>query len=349
MIEVLKTPEYAYAYTRTRAMKSMMLTSRDYEDLLSVKTVEGMLELLRKGPYRPYFSQELLFLPAPVAIEGALTKAFSSSLAKMERIVPADGKETVRALVRKWKVINLEILLSHRIAGDPWEVVEGSMIEGPKQLEDYRAFYNSTEPLKDARRIPLIKEIFNKSSEIFVASVFKKTFIELFKKHDVLQQIRVLLDAYYYYLLDKEITSSDPSAAKLIALIKEEIDIKNVITILRLKHKKRPESEINNYIVEGGNMGKHVKRLFSYDTTKLSAYVESRWGVKGSLDEIEIEIEKKMALKRLKSFYREGVSLGSIIGFMFLKEEEMKNVRKIVRGKELGMGREEIEKSLVMI
>jgi len=43
------------------------------------------------------------------------------------------------------------------------------------------------------------------------------------------------------------------------------------------------------------------------------------------------------------------MSIGAIAGFLFLKEEEMNNIRKIVRGKALGLPAERIAEMLILV
>ena len=56
-----------------------------------------------------------------------------------------------------------------------------------------------------------------------------------------------------------------------------------------------------------------------------------------------------MARRSLHALKRSTMSIGAIIGFFFLKEEEMSNIQKIASGKSLGLAPEKIAEMLVLV
>jgi vacuolar-type H+-ATPase subunit C/Vma6 len=69
----------------------------------------------------------------------------------------------------------------------------------------------------------------------------------------------------------------------------------------------------------------------------------------GQLSHFEVAFEKYLAEKSLHALRRSTMSIGAIIGFLLLKEEEASNIRKIVRGKALGLPPERISEMLVTL
>jgi V/A-type H+-transporting ATPase subunit C len=63
----------------------------------------------------------------------------------------------------------------------------------------------------------------------------------------------------------------------------------------------------------------------------------------------EVALEKVIAGQGLKALSRSILSLGSIIGFLFLKEEEVSNIRKIVRAKEYDLPLNKVKEMLVQV
>ena len=68
----------------------------------------------------------------------------------------------------------------------------------------------------------------------------------------------------------------------------------------------------------------------------------------GSLSLIENALEEEIAKEGLRELRRSVLSLSAIVGFLFLKERETKNIRKIVRTKAFGFSTEEIRKLVVV-
>ena len=56
-----------------------------------------------------------------------------------------------------------------------------------------------------------------------------------------------------------------------------------------------------------------------------------------------------MARRSLKALRTSIMSIGAIVGFLFLKEGEMSNIQKIVRGKALGLPAEKVSQMLVFV
>ena len=84
------------------------------------------------------------------------------------------------------------------------------------------------------------------------------------------------------------------------------------------------------------------------------------WGMKFSeaeklyaadkqLSHFEVVFEKSIARRSLKAMYRSVMSIGALVGMLFLKEEEMHNIQKIVRGKALGLPSEKVSGMLVLV
>ena len=68
-----------------------------------------------------------------------------------------------------------------------------------------------------------------------------------------------------------------------------------------------------------------------------------------SLSAFEIAMATANAKEGLATFQRAGMGLGAIVGGLLLKENEMNNIRKIVRAKALGLPGEEIVKMMVSV
>ena len=79
------------------------------------------------------------------------------------------------------------------------------------------------------------------------------------------------------------------------------------------------------------------------------AAAEKRFKEDGQLSHFEVVFEHSIARRSLHALRRSQMSIGAIVGFLLLKEEEMNNIRKIVRGKALGLPMERIAEMLVLV
>ncbi|MCX6769110.1 MAG: V-type ATPase subunit [Candidatus Micrarchaeota archaeon] len=67
------------------------------------------------------------------------------------------------------------------------------------------------------------------------------------------------------------------------------------------------------------------------------------------LSHFEVVFERSLARRSLKAMYRSVMSIGALVGMIFLKEEEMHNIQKIVRGKALGLPQEKVSGMLILV
>jgi V/A-type H+-transporting ATPase subunit C len=168
------------------------------------------------------------------------------------------------------------------------------------------------------------------------------------------------LETHYYRQLPQLIKGFYKDDKLILDLFKSEIDAKNIANIFRAKQAGLTEEETRQMVFESGNLSpasleelikaKDVEAGVNalrkeYDLLPaLEAFKKD-----GSLIHFEVALEKGIAGQGLKALSRSILSLGSIIGFLFLKEEEVSNIRKIVRAKEYDLPQNKIKEMMVLV
>ena len=125
----------------------------------------------------------------------------------------------------------------------------------------------------------------------------------------------------------------------------------------RREHPQATADEIKPFIIPGGRITKsRMKKVLNFKTIdevvkygrriKLHDVLE-KYKQDNSLLHFELDLEKILVTQSLKSFRRSVLSLGTIVSFLYLKEEEINNIRKIVRSKENGIPKEKVKQMLV--
>ncbi|MBP5394700.1 MAG: V-type ATPase subunit, partial [Candidatus Methanomethylophilaceae archaeon] len=168
------------------------------------------------------------------------------------------------------------------------------------------------------------------------------------------------LDKIYY---EKLLLSIDPSsrAKRLFQdFIRNEIDITNLETILKLKKENVPGDVILSYVVPGG-------KLIDKKLAAQLANAESVSAMAGDLSQLEFYEDIKDALDDAKPLREIVAALNKyhvsqantfshlyplsvipVIDFMIHKENEVNNIRIIARGLESGLDKEVIKGLLVV-
>jgi len=184
-----------------------------------------------------------------------------------------------------------------------------------------------------------------------------ETFNSALKNLDTFTQTETIIDAYSYMLMEKALAEAGGSVAAFIKeLLLMEIDEKNIMIIERMKKQGMDSAKIKGKLIRGGTLsGWQLDRIIeAKDLAAVIKLIKPKFRQlkldegKADLTELEIALEKSIAAQKVLSFHKSMLSIGVVIGFLLLKEEEIHNLRKIAKGKEFGIPEEEVRKMLVV-
>ncbi|HZX20669.1 MAG TPA: V-type ATPase subunit, partial [archaeon] len=184
-----------------------------------------------------------------------------------------------------------------------------------------------------------------------------------YKEYEKTLEISVLLFALddYYYSKIPQIAGSEFGDERIILkMLKAQADIKNISNACRAVSGGMNVEKVEELMIKSGNipmevLGKacHAKNVEEavkiFDKYYPLSKALEEYKKTGSLIPIEMELERNVAKKGLKVLRNSVLSLGSIAGFLLLKEEEVSNIRKIVRCKEFNLPNEKIKEMMVVV
>ncbi|MDO8626995.1 MAG: V-type ATPase subunit, partial [Candidatus Diapherotrites archaeon] len=143
-------------------------------------------------------------------------------------------------------------------------------------------------------------------------------------------------------------------------LLESDIDSKNLMNILRAKKSNAENLFIEKILISNGGMDKkYLSGLLKLESVeKIIETVKAKFGLQQALEKFkednslihfELGLEKLKLSKGLSVLRRSILSIGTIMGFVYLKEQEISNIKKILRAKEFNIEKEETEKMLLFI
>ncbi|MCX8197532.1 MAG: V-type ATPase subunit [Candidatus Micrarchaeota archaeon] len=361
---------YGYANARVRAMRTALLSRRQIEELIRIRTNAGVAEYLTRTSYKDDFGGLPANLGDEERVEIAISRNFARTARKVLRITPKQGKPTIVALLGRYDAHNIKTILLARKLGKSKQETEmlllpaGSISSG------------ELESMLDAKNADELYDMIKKTQfgGKFLASEFSKHLpkaqIQAALKNPQEGRLEILLaaiDSYYYHVVSSAVMPEDKDSKTVLDLLQKEIDAKNILTIMRLKQGGAERKEIAKSLVSGGSIQqKHIEKMLgakdAFEVAKLAtelffskagklqiAEVQKKYEQDGMLSHFEVAFENWLAKKSLVALRRSMMSLGTIAGFLFLKEEEVNNIRKIVRGKALGLSPQQIEQMMVLV
>ncbi len=332
---------YAYANARVKAMKTNLLPPHVLREMLVVKTLNEVIEVLEEGPYKEAFVDSSVKYSGRKLILHALFLDFSRTVQKLMKIVPPNALPALRKVLEKWEVQTIQLILASKATGEPVNADELIFLE-PDRMKALKAFLNA--PSLDAAITELAKTHY--------APAVSGAKQEYEKAKDYRVCVNAL-DKFYYSELSKALLDAKDEHAE--KLVRAEIDAHNFLLALRMKHSvsgkvkvgevATPE-KIEAYFIRGGDtaFAKELACVPDYDAAlKL---VEQKYGIAdavqaaretNSLTPIEIALDRKFVEQASHTALLSVLCFGAIIGYLYLKQKEILVVRAITFATELGL------------
>ncbi|MBI5553378.1 MAG: V-type ATPase subunit, partial [Candidatus Diapherotrites archaeon] len=189
-------------------------------------------------------------------------------------------------------------------------------------------------------------------------TAYKVPLLERMPEYERSHDISVLLSAldHYYYGKLSQPNFLKSGGESIRKLAEREVDARNVMILLRAK--MAGMNAFGSFFSGGRIKRKELQSwLNSGSMEDALAWAENRLGIKGlrerfgasgRLSLVESMLERWLAQKNLSLVRESQMSLGVMVGFMQLKEQEAQNIRKILRGKEFSIPLAEVRESLVI-
>ncbi|MFA5050047.1 MAG: V-type ATPase subunit [Candidatus Micrarchaeia archaeon] len=352
---------YAYSNARVYGMKGLLLTKGDYAELVNLKSVDSIIEFLQKTHYKSYLLDAVAKYEGSLLLESASSQHFADIVRKLRKLTPKENKGVLEAILVKWDLINLNLVVSSKRGSVSFNQIKPKIVPvGSIPVESLESIFNANEMdlINEIKKTEIGSEIFSKSTYSL-----SKELLSRFKKastsFDQNTQVQILLDNYSYILMIDHLKPylSEKDIKKVYNVIQKEITKKDILIIERLKRSGiKSEDEILPHMIQGGFLDPREKTQLissekfedSFPTIK-KVFPSFKGENVSDMISLETELQKAISVEKIKMFHGSILSIGTILGFLLIKEEEINNLRKIARAKEFGLSPKEIMDSLIFI
>ncbi|MBC7114137.1 MAG: V/A-type H+/Na+-transporting ATPase subunit [Archaeoglobi archaeon] len=338
-----KIKDYAYITARVRARRRKLLRREDYQKLLKM-SLEEIARFLGETEYREEIEELSDKYSGVELVERALTLNLSRTYRNLMEISSGEPNLLIREYLRRWDIWNLRSLLrGKRTGADPEEIKSLFVVAG--ELDE--SFLSALAELKS------IDEV--------IEALSRTRYYEILKRHEEMhwRELEDELEKRYYEelvgILEEERTED---RKLLLRIIRREIDIKNLMTLLRLKKDGVEPRDIEHHLIMAGEelTEMELKRLLNMSYEEILRTVgDFSYGrilgesaERSSLTTIEAKLEKHLGEFAHKLSYHYPLSILPVIGYIISKRHEVRNLQLIARGKSLGVPQERLEEGLVI-
>lgn len=344
----IKLREYPYTYARVSVMKSKLIRKESYNKLLKMGISE-IAKFLQDTEYKREIDELGIKKSGVPLIESALSLNMVRTFIKLKRIAEDQGlRQVIDLYMIRRDIWNIKAILRGKHSSQNEEEIRDLLVPvgmlGEHMLNELIKKESIGDVIKAINFMP-----FDNLRRTFAAYKEKKSLFELENALD---------HDYYSYLI--EFSKRLPKEGRLFReFIENEIDIHNIKMLLRLKRERIQKKDIQQYLFyPGAKLSRpELARLADADDIQSIMKMLPKMGVrhffresekKEDLTEIELGLNRYLLDRAILLIHQNPLSVDVILGYMFAKEIEIRNLRTIIKGKQLGMGESFIEKELVI-
>ncbi|MFA5108257.1 MAG: V-type ATPase subunit [Candidatus Micrarchaeia archaeon] len=354
---------YGYANARVHGMFSNMLSEQQIREMVNARSVQPLSEMLERTPYKKDLVELSLRFKDEELIGLALGQNFASFANELLLITPSQGLPIINALLSRWDAHNLKTIILARKqhksfdAIKPYLMIAGSLDKNTlKEL----LLAPSAEEFYSKLRLTNFGAGLMSSSTRHLNGSIKKMILSMGQDDASLEPLLGVLDIYAYRLIDDVSNIANQDSRHLRPMLVQYSLEKNLSTTLRLLQEGHEPEKLHDFIVPGGDLEawQWVNLARLKDPMKIMSALSRRLPLQNSINAyaktkkistIEVELSRELAKRRLKRFRNAQLSLSVIVGALFLKEQEVSNIQKIVRAKSLGLSPDEINQMMVLV
>ena len=344
-----KKGNYAYTVARVKAKKSALLKEDAYSKMLMMSLPEISRFISESG-----YQKEITELTGKYNGVDLIEHATYANMANLFKGIldSAEGelKDMIAANLERWDAWNLKVILRGKSYGLDMEQMKEDLVPAGKlglaQLETLMGYGSEEE----------IIQAYGK----FVDLAIPQNVLATYGEEKNLAVIEDYLDKAYYERLLLNVDPSSRPKRLFQDFIRNEIDITNLETILKLKKEGITGDVILGYYIPGGAQidKKLATQLANADSVSAMAndlaQLDFYEDIKDALDDSKslkdiVAALTKYHRKQARTFtHLYPLSVIPVIDFMIHKETEVNNIRIIARGIESGLDKEIIKGLLVV-
>jgi len=348
-----RSSNYEYVIARVRSRRASLFDDDDYRKLVRMGTSE-IARFMEETEYET----EMNALGARYSGSDLVEYALNNNLAKHfdDLLRWSEGAlyNYVARYLRKFDAWNVKTVIRGLYAGAESADVEDDLIRAG-EFSDKRI-----DQLLSAGSIEEVVQ--NLENTIFGDSLAEA--YEVYEEQEVLVPLENAIDrAFYEMLLDGLPSNPEPDSATglYVQFLRAEVDFRNLRNALRLA-RSGAETDPTEYYIRGGKLfdEQSLAQLTANFDGLVAAVRDSTYGddldaALSALEDAQNLVEFERALDAALLEYadtlsnRYPLSVCPVLSYILAKEREVDNIRAIARGREAGLGPDEIEQELVIL
>jgi V/A-type H+-transporting ATPase subunit C len=341
---------YANVYARIRARVGDIIAEGKIRELIEARPSD-FLPLLMDTAYKEQLTRAGVTTLDARRIEEALKAELVSQYVMVLRSTKGSIRDIFSEILRRLEVKNLKALLRTKATDTRTSAGVETLIF----------------PVEDVfkRRMSKLKEVLLADLISHMESPYREVLANAYPEYETTGRLLVLERA-----LDEEICGAIWEQTEELGgddreivrkIVGTELDLTNIMTLLRCKAEEIPPGKIRSYVlpyaylvdfgadalnetIMAENVGAAIRAMPASPYTDVLIRVLPLYDTEKTLIPFEDALWRHFAIVVRKTLKGYPINIGTIIGFLYLKELEIQNLCTIAVGKENNLPAEEISK-----
>ena len=343
---------YTGTYGRLRVLRPEFISSA-FIDQLEQKGEDDFVKTLSSTGYKQEIDSFSALYQVPDLVEVVINAHMLRLIRNAVFALPQNARNFIQAYMGKWDIENIKTILSSKQLGYDVEHTEAFlMVERNIPVGTFTGVI---------RREDYINMIGQKDVDGVVSLLVKYgygtillKYLDEYKKTKDLTAMIAALDTFYYNNMINTFKFYNGTEGLLLAYIKELIDVKNIMMVLKSIELKY--TNISNYVIKGGTIpesklvewsGRDIPSLKGELPYKIDdafdAYKDDRF-----VSYFDVALKREVDKKYLKLFEGLVMSLEFIFAFILRSETERDELRTVWLGKYYKVSKDRIDRLRIL-
>lgn len=348
--------DYGYGNARVRGMRSRLLTSRFFDELMQTTDLTRIIQMLIDTEYGPDIETAIIQGRTPAAMDEAFRANMVRTFRKVMGFLNSEAHVLVGTLLGRWDLFNIK------------SIVRGKHMHlTSEQIEDGLYAVGSLTPV-ELRYLMELKDI---RSVVHTLATWGSPYAAPLRNGLVaygeganLAALELAVDSYYFSWAASRLSSRRANAVLAREILGLQADSVNLLTTFRLLKSNLGDLDPKMFYLPAG---RYVDEETFIDLIKVSDVEEVLDGLKGtpyarqlesvianyleegSLAVFERALEDYVMRRALDAGRGDPLGVGITIGYLWAKQNEVTNLRIIVKGTSVGMPADRMRKELILV
>jgi V/A-type H+/Na+-transporting ATPase subunit C len=351
-----KGRDYGYCNARVRGMRSHLLSQSFLDQLMGCKDMRGIIQELSNTEYGPDLEGTVLHGQTFTQVDEALKNNMVRLIRKVLGFVNGEAALLVNTLLGRWDLFNIKTIIRGKHMHLPAEEIADSLIAmgqlKPVELrvlteaEDVRAVVDTLYTWDLPYAVPLREQM------------------PKYVTDNDLTVLELALDRYYTGWAAGQLKGRRSNYKLARGIVGVQTDSINLLSVFRLLKADVEGMDVASFFLPGGksiseklfvelagmsDIDEVLDRLKGTPYGKALGEAAMRYLETNSVATLERTLEDYVVRKAISSWRGDPLGAGVIISYLWAKENEVTNLRIIVKGNSVGMPADRVRRELIVV